>query len=347
MVRHRVTQADVAALAGVSQPTVSFVLNGNAPSGVRISEETRSRVLEAIRITGYSANPVAQRLAGGRTQILGVFTYEETFPRGGRDFYGGFLNGIEHAAERLGVDMLLFTSARVVDGRRRLTGDGWPRLGVADGCLLLGRLEDQSELQPLLDTHYPFVFIGRRRSEGGRLPYVGADYVAATARQVDRAAALGHARIGCLRARGADQPAKDREEGYLTGVARHGLVVHLLDADDPGTAARAIRDQGITAVLIAPEHSHDDLADALASLGLRVPDDVSLLLLGQPLHPQRGGRTWSGFTVPREEMGARALVLLSRIVADGAPGDDRHQLIDCPDIDGGTLAAAPQEGPLT
>lgn len=66
MPRHRFTQADVAAMAGVSQSTVSFVLNGNAPVGVRISEETRKRVLDAIRITGYSANPVAQSLAGGR-----------------------------------------------------------------------------------------------------------------------------------------------------------------------------------------------------------------------------------------------------------------------------------------
>ncbi|MDT0157654.1 LacI family DNA-binding transcriptional regulator [Microbacterium sp. ARD32] len=171
MPRHRFTQADVAAVAGVSQSTVSFVLNGNAPAGVRISEETRTRVLEAIRITGYSANPVAQRLAGGRNQILGVFTYEKTFPRGGRDFYGGFLNGIEHAAEQLGVDMLLFTSARVVDGRRQLTRDGWQRLGLADGCLLLGQREDQSELQHLLDTNYPFVFIGKRVSEGRRLPW--------------------------------------------------------------------------------------------------------------------------------------------------------------------------------
>ncbi len=196
MPRRRVTQADVAAMARVSQSTVSFVLNGNAPSGVRISEETRHRVLDAIRITGYSANPIAQRLAGGRNQILGVFTYETTFPRGGQGFYGAFLNGIEHAAEKLGVDMLLFTSARVVAGQRRLARDGWQRLGIADGCLLLGQQEDRGELQHLLDTNYPFVFIGKRVSEGRTLPYVGADYVSATERQVERLVGLGHRRIG-------------------------------------------------------------------------------------------------------------------------------------------------------
>jgi len=351
MPRHRFTQADVAAMAGVSQSTVSFVLNGNAPAGVRISEETRGRVLDAIRITGYSANPLAQRLAGGRNQILGVFTYETTFPRGGHDFYGGFLNGIEHAAEKLGVDMLLFTSARVIDGTRRLSRDGWQRLGIADGCLLLGQHEDQGELQHLLDTNYPFVFIGKRESEGRLLPYVGADYVSATARQVDRLVALGHRRIGYAGLQGTDSPTLDRVEGYRQSMRAHGLPLRFVDVHDATLAADEIFERGITALLVTPENTPEELAQALEERGLRVPNDVSMLMLGQPLHPVRGSRRWSGFTVPREEMGARALVLLSRIVdrdrddarAPAAPPLDEadlHQILPCPDIDGDSCAAA-------
>lgn len=357
MPRHRFTQADVAAMAGVSQSTVSFVLNGSAPAGVRISEETRARVLDAIRITGYSANPVAQRLAGGRNQILGVFTYEKTFPRGGEDFYGAFLVGIEHAAEKLGVDMLLFTSARVVDGRRQLARDGWQRLGIADGCLLLGQNEDRGELQHLLDTNYPFVFIGKRSSEGRRLPYVGADYVTATARQVERLVALGHTRIGYAGPQSTDQPTLDRVEGYRKAMRTHRLPLRFVDVHDVPGAAEEIVERRLTAILVAPENYPEELADELESRSLRVPEDVSMLLLGQPHHSRRGGRSWSGFAVPREEMGARALVLLSRIVDHESPSTrppagrmpnppaldeaDYHQTLDCPDIDGGSLAAAP------
>lgn len=357
MPRHRVTQADVAVIAGVSQSTVSFVLNGNAPIGVRISEETRTRVLDAIRITGYSANPVAQRLAGGRNQILGVFTYEKTFPRGGRDFYGAFLVGIEHAAEQLGVDTLLFTSARVVDGRRQLSRDGWQRLGIADGCLLLGQHEDRGELQHLLDTNYPFVFIGKRVSEGRMLPYVGADYVAATARQVDRLVALGHRRIGYAGPQASDQPTLDRVDGYRQAMRAHGLPLRFVDVHDVPAAAEEITDRRLTSILVAPESSPEELADELESRGLRVPADLSMLLLGQPHHPLHRGRTWSGFVVPREEMGARALVLLSRIVdqeaetprvpegrmpnAPALDEDDYYQMLDCTDVDGESLAAAP------
>ncbi|HWK77803.1 LacI family DNA-binding transcriptional regulator [Microbacterium sp.] len=351
MPRHRFTQADVAAMAGVSQSTVSFVLNGSAPAGVRISDETRSRVLEAIRITGYSANPLAQRLAGGRNQILGVFTYETTFPRGGHDFYGAFLNGVEHAAERLGVDILLFTSARVIDGKRRLSRDGWQRLGIADGCLLLGQHEDQGELQHLLDTNYPFVFIGKRVSEGRLLPYIGADYVAATARQVDRLVADDHRRIGYAGLQGSDQSTLDRLAGYRQAMRAHGLPLQFVDLHDVATAAEEIAERGITALLVTPENSPEEIAAALEARGLNVPQDVSMLILGQPLHPVKGSRRWSGFTVPREEMGARALVLLSRIVdrenangraQNGQPLDDAdlHQILPCPDADGDSFAPA-------
>ncbi|MFA4895371.1 MULTISPECIES: LacI family DNA-binding transcriptional regulator [Microbacterium] len=285
MPRHRFTQADVAAMAGVSQSTVSFVLNGNAPVGVRISEETRKRVLDAIRITGYSANPVAQSLAGGRNQILGVFTYETTFPRGGRDFYGPFLVGIEHAAEQVGVDILLFTSARVVDGKRRLSRDGWQRLGIADGCLLLGQHEDQGELQHLLDTNYPFVFVGKRVSEGRMLPYVGADYIAATARQVERLIAAGHRRIGYAGPQGADQSTLDRVEGYRQAMRAHGLPLRFVDVHDVPVGAEEIAERRLTAILVAPENTPDELALALEARGLQVPRDVSMLLLGQPIHP--------------------------------------------------------------
>ncbi|MCK0116078.1 LacI family transcriptional regulator [Isoptericola sp. S6320L] len=338
MPKRRITQADVAAMAGVSQATVSFVLNDRLPAGVRLSAETRQRVLDAIRITGYSANPVAQRLAGGRNQIIGVFTYEATFPGGGRDFYGPFLVGIEHAAEQLGIDILLFTSARVVEGRRRLTRDGWQRLGIADGCLLLGQHEDRSELQHLLDTNYPFAFIGKRSSEGGRLPYVGADYTGATRRVVERLVGLGHRRIGYVGALGTDQPTTDRWEGYRDALRDAGLGARLVPEEEPDEIVTAVVEQGLTAVVLSPERDPEELHDALGRRGLDVPRDVSVLLLGQPHHRLRRPQEWSGYAIPREEMGARALLLLSRLVAGDDVGDEElHRLLECTEVTGGTV----------
>lgn len=64
----RVTSFDVAALAGVSQSTVSRALSGD-PS---ISEATRQRVTEAARQLDYFGNENAIRLRTGRTNTLAV-----------------------------------------------------------------------------------------------------------------------------------------------------------------------------------------------------------------------------------------------------------------------------------
>src|SRR5260221_13135861 len=66
----RVTSRRVAELAGVSQTTVSFVLN-NVDSA-NISEETRQRVLDAARSIGYVPDVSARALARGKSQNIGL-----------------------------------------------------------------------------------------------------------------------------------------------------------------------------------------------------------------------------------------------------------------------------------
>ena len=143
----RLTQRDIARLAGVSQATVSLVLNNRSEATARIPAETRDRVLKVIRETGYVADPIARRMTKQRNRILGVFTYEPVFPSASGDFYHPFLVGIEERAERLGCDLLLFTSAPVTDGRRRIFHEN-NRLRLADGCLLLGREIDRRRTGP-------------------------------------------------------------------------------------------------------------------------------------------------------------------------------------------------------
>jgi DNA-binding LacI/PurR family transcriptional regulator len=85
----RPVMADVARLAGVSHQTVSRVLNGHP----NVREQTREDVLAAIRELGYRPNAAARTLVTGRTQALGVISFDTTL-------YGpaSMLYGIERAA---------------------------------------------------------------------------------------------------------------------------------------------------------------------------------------------------------------------------------------------------------
>src|SRR5882672_1299054 len=155
----RPTQLDIARLAGVSRPTVSLVMSGNA---ARIRAELRERVLAAAEHLGYAANPAARSLAGGHNRLIGVYTFERLFPVQHRDFYYPFLLGIEEESEAASYDLLLFTSAADPSGRRSINHGGVNRLRLADGCVLLGLHVDGEQLVRLARDRTPFVFLGRR-----------------------------------------------------------------------------------------------------------------------------------------------------------------------------------------
>ena len=68
-----VTMGEVAARAGVSQATVSFVLGGSADR-LKISTQTQERVLEVARELGYQRNQLARAMVTGKSRIIGVLT---------------------------------------------------------------------------------------------------------------------------------------------------------------------------------------------------------------------------------------------------------------------------------
>lgn len=330
----RVTQRDIARLAGVSQTTVSLVLNGRLDAAARIAPETRERVQRVIRETGYVADPLARRMLKQLNQIIGVFTYEPVFPSAGADFYHPFLRGIEESAERSGCDLLLFTSAPVSGGKRRIF-QGNNRLRAADGCLLLGREIPPAELGRLVAEEYPFICIGRRDdAEGRHVPYVGADYAAATARLVERARTLGHERIAFVGPGTGAESSADRLAGFRRAAPPSAL--HLAEEQTCGESLLArLQEQEVTAVVA--EHFLDAvrLADAAKSRGIDVPGDLSVVTLGDLTTPIETSFEFTGFHIPRQEMGQQAFTLLTHLLSGDS--EAAQQLLDCRLIEGRTL----------
>lgn len=343
MAARRATQADVARLAGVSQATVSMVLNGGSNPKLRVSEASRLRVLEAIERVGYVVNPLAQGLAKGRTRIIGVFTYEHTFPAEGANFFHPILVGIERAAQERSLDLLLFTSAPSLAGRKQFVDAGWNRITVADGCILIGRVGDDEELRRLDRRNYPFVYLGRRDVRSTEVPYVGADYRTATIDVTADLIQLGHRNIALFGDLSSAASAKDRIDGYRAAMAANGLrpLMFACSAFSDAEMVDLIVDHRVTAVLLGPDLHPYHIDTAARSRGLSIPDDLSVALLGEPEDERPMERAWSGFSIPRMEMGERALHLLDEIIADTAP-DERSVLLPCRPIAGDTVAPPSQ-----
>jgi DNA-binding LacI/PurR family transcriptional regulator len=312
-----VTQREIARIAGVSQTTVSMVLNDRDGSNVRIPEATRERVKRAIEQSTYVADPAARRLAGLDNQIMGVFTYEAALSPESMDFYGPLLNGLERAAEQVGCDLLFFTSSPVEDGARSLFHRK-TRLRLADGCILLGQQMDGDDLKRLVDEEFPFVAVGRRDETTAKVPYVGIDYVTLTAELISRAAELGH-REALYVHRGRNSPtARDRLQEIHASNASGGPRFTLVNGVD--TIVEDLARTGATLVFAEDAFFAEDVALKLGQAGIEVPEQVSLTALGEVRGHRVNGRPLSGFQVPRQQVAAEALGLLQQLIT--TPSDE-------------------------
>lgn len=337
----KMTQRKIAELAGVSQTTVSLVLNGEDPRGtVRIPKKTREHVLSVAGRTAYVADPAARRLAGVGNRIMGVFTYEPAFPQSNQDFYAPLLTGIEAQAEMEGFDLLIFSSAPVTNGRRQLF-DGNNRIQLSDGCLLLGLEMDGIELQRLVDTGFPFVAVGRREKAG--VPYVGIDYASATSELVQRALDLGHRRFLLLYKPSSGEALVDRKEGFRRPLRGRDDVEHWmrpLHGGDFERAMREILDLAPSLLVIETQSDAEEIVRRLVTLGINIPADVSILALGSPGVTTPNSLDFTSLEPPRIQVGEASVQLLGRLLSDEEQptGDALRTLLPCAIHDGTTLA---------
>ena len=328
--RSRISQSDIARIAGVTQPAVSLILGGKA---VTIPETTRERVLGIARDLGYRADPVARRLATGRSQILGVFTYERIFSPAQRSLYHPFLIGVEEAAEETGHDLLLLTSAATPGSARSIHAGGEHKLRLVDAAVLLGRDEIPAELEELTAEGYPFVFIGRRFLPDGReVPNVAPDYTRSTRDLAARLASAGHHQVGYV----GTNPELPATAARLAGLRSGELLVvpyflKVTEVDEPLIAG--IDALGISAVVAENVVYAAALRAAAREHGLSVPDDLSLLVAGVSEDDEAGAQ-WSGYRIPSREVGRLAVQEVLRQL-DGSP--PRTRLVDCPTQAGTTL----------
>lgn len=343
MAAKRLTQKDIAKLAGVSQATVSLVLNGSETDARRIPSDTRDRIRKVIADTGYVADPVARRMVAGHNNILGVFTYEPAFPSAQADFFAPFLLGIEEAAHERGYDLLLMTAAaRGKDGRKKIFHES-NRLRLSDGCIVLGRNFDRAELERLVAGDFPFVAIGRRDDAGAPVPYVGADYAAATADLARLALAHGHARFAYVGPRAGAESSADRWTGFSRALAQRGeLALQLPESTETAsTLLSKVQHENATVVFFT------ELADAIPfrraalAAGLRVPGDLSVVVLGSHLRHDDTGTAFTTYAIPREAMGRRA----TQALADRLEGRTEIEqiLLTCERIEGETLGPPTQK----
>jgi DNA-binding LacI/PurR family transcriptional regulator len=277
IVRKRPTSADVAARAGVSRTTVSFVLNERP--GSNISPTTRDRVLEAAAELGYHPHASARRLAGGKSNTLGFVLLQSPEQVAGDATLAETLSGLAAAARTAGfrvmVEPLDPTNANY---------EALLRAQHADGIVVSGPRSDDTGLARLANEGFPIVLQGSLA--GIDAPSVDVDNVSGARRAVEHLIGLGWQRIACItNAPLAYTAAQERLEGYRQALAAAGI------ADDPDLIEEAAFDAGsghramerllargrVEAVFVASDVVAFGAIAAIRDAGLTVPGDVSVV----------------------------------------------------------------------
>ena len=316
MTGKRPSITDVARHAGVSKATVSAVINDSGA----VRESTRDRVQAAIESLNYRRAPSTGAAAARTGRCIGLVIKELDNP-----YYAEVINGARAHATESGYTLLVVSSEGEYDAERRAVD--LLQAKDVDGLIVTPVLDEHADLSHLFELkrrNFPFVLLEQIRGVPASL--VDIDNVEGSRLAVQHLIAQGHTRIVHLAGPAYSWHSHERINGVRRACSASRLI---LDDDDIVVAGahlddgyrcgleyfrgRAPRDRA-TAVTCYNDLVALGLLRALSELGIRVPDDVSVVgfddipllsYLPLPLTTVR---------VPKAEMGRIAARMLIRHV---------------------------------
>lgn len=268
---------DIARAAGVSQSTVSRILN-DAPLLVPVSADTRQRVVEASQRLGYRPNPLARALRGARTMLLGAVVRDITDP-----FFASAIEALTVECRARGYNIVLGNARGQAEEAVALAAVLEAR--HCDAIVLLGDVSDQPTLaRDLRDSHVPVVALWQG-SVDHELPSVNVDNAAGIRMALDHLVSLGHRRIGFVQGRPLGD-IRERTLAFERDARQMGIdlppgVVHQ-GPNVPATGEAALRaflalPVPPTAIVAATDVLAFGVLHAAHQLGVRIPADISVV----------------------------------------------------------------------
>ncbi len=208
-----VSRKEVAELAGVSEATVSRVLNATGP----IKEDTRKRVLDVANQLGYVPSALARNFARSKSGHLGVvMPYIPKAHLFSAYFFSEMLSGIGNKARDSGLDLLLLFRKP----GERMDYSSLFRQQRVDSCIILGAKDDHDEveaLRKLQEEGRPFCVMNHH-FEGQSFCEVDADHVEGSRVAVSHLIEQGYRRIAFLNGPYTYSNSTERLKGYLIAL---------------------------------------------------------------------------------------------------------------------------------
>lgn len=320
--KRRATQADVARLAGVSQTTVSHVLNNNA---IAVPSETRQRILDAMDELGYVPDGPARSLRTRKTYTIAGIIPDITNP-----FYPAFERGIQDVAEQHGYDLIMYNTDGTAEKERKCLRSVQQRR--VDGIVAVLFHVTAKDLLPLLERTIALVRLEAGPKPTGPFPLdnLYVDNSAAAHTVVSYLIARGHTRIGMIA--GARGPGQMRARGYEQALADHQIPYDERLVQTGGFTITDGYQDAQTLLALAPRPTAIFAANDLMALGalrairaagLRVPDEIAVAGIDNIPAAEIVSPALTTVALFQERMGQRAAAMVFERLNGTAPEGGR------------------------
>ena len=334
MPKRRVTSRQVAKKAGVSQTTVSFVLN-NVESA-NISQDTRDRVLQAMRDLNYVPDVAARSLAKGHTMNVGLVLVQPHNQVFIDEYIPNILTGLSQVTRQYGYRILV---ELIEDGSDPNAFGDLIQSKAVGGMIVNNSFPAPDVLQRLLahaDDGFPIVTLNTWHPD---IVSVTVDKFAGVRKVIQHLIDMGHQRIACIAyaPQGHDYHVQTREDIYREMLAKNGLTydekLMRYGAYDPETGYHAMQSllREVTPLPTALYAMNDMMAfgamTAIHEHGLRVPDDIAVTGFDDIRLARFASPPLTTVYEPDIEHGRRAGEVLFAMINKEPPAE-KHVVID-------------------
>ena len=272
MKNSKVTSADVAELAGVSQSAVSRVFT----PGASVSIKTTTKVKEAALSLGYRPNSIARAMVSGKSRmIVVVVAYLEN------QFYPEALERLSNCLQEKGYHVLIFMA-----GKDRQSIDNVIEEILdyqVDGIIAASVSMSSGLSERCRAAGVPMVLFNRAQDEPN-MSAITSDNIEGGKKIAKFLISSGHKKISYIAGWEGASTQRDREAGFISilndaGLSLHSRKVGNFVFEDSREATRSMFfNNPPEAVFVANDHMAFAVMDTLRyELGLKIPDDVSVV----------------------------------------------------------------------
>lgn len=315
----RVTRKDIAKYAGVSEQTVSYVLNGSRKFSAAVVE----RVQTAMRDLNYKPDMIAKSMATKRTHTVAIIVRDVANP-----IFPAVIHGFQERAAKSGYSVYISDIAGGVDVNSQITDliarrvDGvYLSLLSESGMNAIVERFAENDIKVVLGNKYPAVTRD--------VPCVLTDFVTGMRKIVEYLHELGHEDIVYLSGLNVHSENDDRYGAFVRAYTDiFGKAPHVVENVAPfGTdvedgvrlTEKLLKERvPLSAIVTTNDLMAYGVIDCLKSHGKRVPDDVSVVGIDDILYSKYVSPALTTLGYDYHELGRKVFDVLRAAVEENS-----------------------------